>query len=264
MAVNISTDRFQRAFALLSVHEGGYVNHPKDPGGATNKGVTQRTYDAYRERIGQSPRDVRQITDAEVETIYRNQYWNAVRADDLPRGVAYCVFDAAVNSGPGQAVKWLQRVIGVKVDGVVGDETIGMARAMSAHKLIHAYCDMRLAFMKRLKHWSTFKNGWRRRVHEVRAQSIEWASNDVVATQTAESPQPKAEGKESMSATMSDIVRDPRALSAVGGVMGSAGSLASGDGPVQYAFAAVLMVGALVGIWWLVRGKQGAHNAVGD
>lgn len=189
------TDRFPRAFALLRVHEGGYSDHPRDPGGATMKGVTQRTYDAHRHRMEQTPRDVRKITDAEVERIYRRQYWRLVKAYDLPPGVAYCVFDAAVNSGPGRAVRWLQKAIGAKVDGIVGDETIGLARDIPADVLIHKYCDMRLAFMKRLKHWPSFKNGWSRRVHEVRAQSIEWAYNDEIATETAEAPQPKADGE---------------------------------------------------------------------
>lgn len=190
------TDRFPRAFALLSVHEGGYVNDPRDPGGATNKGVTQRTYDAYRRRMKQPTRDVRQITDAEVERIYRGQYWQTVHADKLPDGVAYCVFDAAVNSGPARAVKWLQSVTGASVDGIVGNETIAAARDMSPAVLINRYCDKRLAFMKRLKHWSTFKNGWSRRVHEVRAQAIEWAHNNSVVTDTTASPQAKADGLE--------------------------------------------------------------------
>jgi len=188
------SDRFPRAFDLLKVHEGGFSDHPRDPGGATMKGVTQRTYDAYRFRQKQPPRHVRKITNAEVERIYRTQYWHAVHADDLPPGVAYCVFDAAVNSGPGRAVRWLQTVIGAQVDGIVGNETVGLARDVPPDALIHKYCDRRLAFMKSLKHWPSFKNGWSRRVHEVRAQSIEWAFNDQIATETTEPPQAKADG----------------------------------------------------------------------
>lgn len=187
------TDRFPRAFALLRVHEGGYSNHPDDPGGATNKGVTQRTYNHFRKRRGQKIRDVRLITDAEVEAIYRGQYWNAVKADDLPPGVAYCVFDAAVNSGPGRAARWLQEQIGAKVDGVVGNETIAKAREANPVALINAYCDTRLAFMKRLKHWRTFGRGWSRRVAEVRAQSINWARSRPVPD-SRDTPKAKAEG----------------------------------------------------------------------
>lgn len=251
----MTQDRFPRAFALLAVHEGGYADNSADPGGATMKGVTHRTYDAHRRRRGQTTRDVRQITDAEVETIYRNQYWNAVRADDLPGGVGYCVFDAAVNSGPGQAVKWLQRIIGAKVDGVVGDETISKTREAAPHKLIDRYCDMRLAFMKRLKHWSTFKNGWTRRVKEVRDQSKDWAAG-VTPAPTQEKTQPKAEGPEKISATVKDMVKDPRALATAAGTIGSTGVMSQSEGPIPYAVAAVLVLGALAGVWWLVRGRE--------
>lgn len=192
----MTKDRFPRAFALLKVHEGGYSDHPQDPGGATMKGVTQRTYDAYRRRQKQPTRHVKQITNAEVERIYRGQYWHAVKAEDLPEGVAYCVFDAAVNSGPARAVKWLQSVTGAQVDGIAGNETISKACDMSPAVLINAYCDKRLAFMKRLKHWSAFKNGWSRRVHEVRAQAIEWAHNNAIATDITAEPQAKADGPE--------------------------------------------------------------------
>ena len=250
----MTQDRFPRAFALLRVHEGGYVNHPKDPGGATNKGVTQRTYDFYRRRRGQEPRNVRQITDAEVEAIYRGQYWNAVKADDLPPGVAYCVFDAAVNSGPGQAARWLQRQIGAGVDGVVGNETITKAREADPVALINGYCDSRLAFMKRLKHWSTFKNGWTRRVAEVRAQAINWAQAQPIPESRVE-PQAKATGPEKKAATLKEMAKDPRVVAAATGVVASP-AVASGNGPIQYALAAVMVIVALGALWWLVRGQR--------
>lgn len=247
-------DRFERAFALLAVHEGGYVNHPDDPGGATNKGVTQHTYDNYRTRHGEVRRDVRSITDEEVAAIYRVQYWDAISADDLPEGVAYCVFDAAVNSGPGRAVRWLQAGIGAAVDGVIGNETMGLTAHADPRILIDEYCDRRLAFMKRLRHWPTFKNGWSRRVAEVRAQSKAWAVNaDPLPSKVL--PQAKAEGEESAAATLRDTLTDGKAVGAITGILGSAGTLLSGHGPVQYALAAVLVISALAGVWWLVRGR---------
>ena len=248
-------DRFYRAFALLAVHEGGYVNHPDDPGGATNRGVTQRTYDNHRRRHGLPPRDVRSITEEEVAAIYRNQYWDAVRADDLPDGVAYCVFDAAVNSGPGRAVRWLQSIIGAGVDGVVGDETIGMAVAASPRDLIDAYCAARLAFMRRLRHWPTFKNGWTRRVAEVRAQSKAWAVSGTPEPSQIAQPA-KANGPASAAATLRDTLTNTKSVSTIAGIVGSAGTLLSGNGPVQYAIAAVMVLCALAGVWWLVRGRS--------
>ncbi|MBI1495359.1 glycoside hydrolase family 108 protein [Halocynthiibacter styelae] len=186
-------NRFERAFALLAVHEGGYVNHPDDPGGATNKGVTQRTYDNYRARHGLAPRHVRQITHNEVAAIYQVQYWGAIQADELPEGLAYCVFDAAVNSGPARAVRWLQAEIGATVDGVIGNETLGLASRADAAALIDRYCDRRLRFMKRLRHWPTFRNGWSARVAEVRAQAKVWVAKQEPAVSTI-APQPKADG----------------------------------------------------------------------
>lgn len=251
----MSIDRFPRAFALLKVHEGDYSNHPRDPGGATMKGVTQRTYDADRRRRGLPTQSVRNITDAEVEAIYRGQYWNTVRADDLPPGLAYCVFDAAVNSGPGRAARWLQECLGVPVDGVIGSETIAAAQRVARAGLIDAYCDKRLAFMKRLRTWGTFGKGWSRRVAEVRAQAKAWAA-DADVPETAMAPQPKAEGRESAKATAKDVLTDPRAMAAISGAVGSSGALLSGNGPVQYALAAVLVIAAMAGVWWLVKGRK--------
>lgn len=248
----MSTDSFQRAFTLLQITEGGYANNPKDPGGATMKGVTHRTYDDYRHLHGLPTQDVRKITDAEVEGIYKGQYWDTVRADALPSGVAYCVFDAAVNSGPSQAAKWLQEVVGAQIDGVVGTETASAARKMPAADLINRYCDMRLAFMRRLKTWAEFKVGWARRVSEVRKQSLTWAASAPVR-KTVIPAQPKATGPNTVAAGVSDMLANPAPLGAVAGLLGSAGALTSGDGPVQYAIAGLLIVGALVGIWWVVR-----------
>ena len=168
-------DRFPRALALVLIHEGGFVNHPADPGGATNRGVTQGTYNAWRRRQGHEPRSVRDITDQEVAAIYRAGFWDAIRADQLPPGVAYAVFDAAVNSGPGRAVRWLQAEVGARQDGIVGPQTLGLVDQAEPVALINSYCDRRLRFMQSLRHWPTFGRGWSRRVLEVRKQATEWA-----------------------------------------------------------------------------------------
>lgn len=178
-------DRFERAMRLLAAHEGHYVNHPEDPGGATNMGVTQDTYDAWRRARGLPKQAVGGISEEEVTAIYRAQYWDAVRADDLPPGVGYAVFDAAVNSGPSQAAKWLQRAVGAEVDGVVGVKTLAATRAASPTETIERVCDQRLRFMRRLKHYKTFATGWKRRVSEVREQALIWAraARDGVGSQ---------------------------------------------------------------------------------
>ncbi len=248
-------DRFDRAFDILAVHEGGYVNHPKDPGGATNKGVTQRTYNSFRARQGQGPRDVRDITDLEVEAIYRSQYWATVKADQLPPGLAYCVFDASVNSGPAQAAKWLQEIIGARIDGVVGNETLSKIAGRDVLEIITRYCQMRLAFMRRLKHWPTFKRGWSRRVEEVKKQSLVWATQ-VTPARSVE-PQPaKAQGPARKTEVAKDMLKDGPSWGAITGLLGSVTTLMTGNGPVQYAFAFVLVLLALAAIWWLVRGRS--------
>jgi len=162
------TDRFTGCLPLVLAHEGGYVNHPKDPGGATNKGVTQKVYDNYRRNRGVEPRSVREITRAEIRDIYRFQYWDMVNADRLPPGLDYAVFDYAVNSGPNRAAKDLQRVLRLnQVDGQIGEGTIRAAcDAANAdeEQLIADYCNRRMRFLRSLRTWGTFGKGWKRRV----------------------------------------------------------------------------------------------------
>lgn len=156
---------FEETTSWLLVHEGGYVNHPKDPGGATNRGVIQRTYDGYRDRIGRPRQSVRNITEAEVLDIYRTQYWNAIQGDLLPSGLDYSVYDFAVNSGPARAARNLQALLGVKQDGHIGNITLGALRQRNdIQSLIINLCTNRWKWMQTLSTWSTFGKGWTRRV----------------------------------------------------------------------------------------------------
>ena len=174
-------NNFAQSLRLVLVHEGAFSNHPKDPGGATMKGVTQETYDAYRAKGGQPSRSVRKISGAELEAIYRQGYWAAIHADELPAGVDYCLMDYSVNSGPGRAVKDLQRALGVKVDGVVGLGTLTAVAAADDARLINDVCDRRLRFLRSLKTWSTFGKGWGSRVEGVRASALAMVAGDVAA-----------------------------------------------------------------------------------
>jgi len=166
---------FANALKHVLVHEGGYVDHPRDPGGATNKGVTlavfQRHYGASMTR-----EDLRGITEAQVEEIYKTGYWDKCRCDDLPAGVDYVVFDQAVNSGPGHSAKWLQGAAGATVDGGIGPQTLAAVGGVAADDLINRMCDARLAFLQGLKNWGTFGRGWQRRVDGVRAYGLQLAS----------------------------------------------------------------------------------------
>ena len=121
----------------VNVYEGGYVNHPRDPGGATNRGITQVTYNGFRRRHGRALQSVRRLTDAEHDYIYRTQYWNRVRGDDLPSGVDLAVYDWGVNSGPARSVKALQRAVGAKADGVMGPNTLAAVARFCERRVGH-------------------------------------------------------------------------------------------------------------------------------
>jgi len=157
-------------------HEGGFVDHPRDPGGATNKGVTQAVYDAYRTRKKQRRQSVRHIAQREVEAIYRNEYWDRVSGDDLPDGVNYAVFDYAVNSGVHRASRHLQRIAGVRQDGIIGPATLAAVDRLEPRDIIKRLCDERLGFMRSLRIWPTFGKGWTRRVRMVRRGALELAA----------------------------------------------------------------------------------------
>lgn len=159
---------FETAMPHVFRHEGGFVDHPRDPGGATKYGITRATLSVWRGRPV-SKTDVRRLTRDEAAAIYRARYWNAVRGDDLPAGVDYCVFDAAVNSGPGRAARWLQAAARAPQDGVIGPVTLAAAAGRDPGQLVDDVCDVRLAFLRGLSNWPVFGRGWERRVGEVRS-----------------------------------------------------------------------------------------------
>jgi lysozyme family protein len=168
---------FSRALKLVLAHEGGYVNHPSDPGGATNKGITIGTFRAYVKPSG-TVEDLKRITDEQVATVYRRHYWDAVLGAELPDGVDYAVFDFAVNSGVSRAAKYLQAVVGVGQDGVIGPATVKAARGIMHAKIIHDLCDKRMAFLKGLRTWGTFGKGWTNRVTGVRSEALKMTAPD--------------------------------------------------------------------------------------
>jgi len=160
-------DNFQLCLSYLLKSEGGFVNNPKDPGGMTNLGVTKATYEAY---VGHEVDEatMRSLSPNDVALLYKRNYWDKVAANSLPAGVDYCVFDTAVNSGPSQAVKFLQRALNVNADGVIGSLTIAAAEQRDPAELIEQFCEERLHFMQSLSTWATFGKGWQRRVDEVK------------------------------------------------------------------------------------------------
>lgn len=169
-------DRFATCVAEVLRHEGGYVDHPRDPGGCTNRGITRRALEGWR-REPITCAEVRALSDDEARAIYRAHYWNAVRGDALPAGLDLPVFDAAVNSGRRRGVLWLQQALGgIAVDGVIGPQTLRAARQVNDRAaVIGQVCDLRLAFLRKLDTWPDFGRGWQRRVRAVRQAALAMA-----------------------------------------------------------------------------------------
>jgi lysozyme family protein len=167
-------ENFQSALEAVLHHEGGFVNHPADPGGMTNLGCTKSSWESW---CGHpvDEKTMRELTPADVAPLYKDKYWDKVKGDDLPAGIDYCVFDCAINSGPGRAAKFLQECAGVAADGAIGPATLAAVQSIILPDLINLYCDKRLAFLKELKTWETFGKGWERRVEEVRSHALKMA-----------------------------------------------------------------------------------------
>ena len=160
-------ENWDASFKMVLAHEGGYVNDPRDPGGRTNLGVTQRAWEGY---VG-NPVDedfMRKLTPEVVKPFYKAMYWDKIKGDQLPNGVDYAAYDLAVNSGVGRAAKYLQQIAGVAADGAIGPKSIEAIKACDPEQTVQALCDMRLDFLKRLPTFETFGKGWSRRVAEVK------------------------------------------------------------------------------------------------
>ena len=172
---------FLTALTLVLAVEKGFVDNPADPGGATNLGVTQVTYDKWRKLQGLPLQSVRLITVAEAGHIYKAEYWDPANCDELPSGVDYCVFDFDVNSSEPRAAKFLQHVLYLKPDGVVGSKTIDTASRADPALLCFALCFSRLRFMEQAD-WDDFGKGWSPRVLSVLYQSLKLCSNTASHT----------------------------------------------------------------------------------
>jgi len=178
-------DRFGPCLAAVLAQEGGYSDHPRDPGGATQMGITRRTLAAWRRvrpwwKLPKAA--VRTLGRAEAERIYEALYWVPCRAGRMPPGLDLALFDFAVNSGPGRAVRSLQRLLAVTEDGRVGPRTLAALEASlsrnGAAPVIDRLCAARLGFLRRLLNWASFGRGWTRRIAAIRAAALEMAGTD--------------------------------------------------------------------------------------
>ncbi len=161
-----------RCLAVTLREEGGYFHHPKDPGGKTNMGVIQRVYDKYRVARGQEPQEVRNISHAEVRDIYDKYYWSPLQCDEMPPGVDLAIFDFGVNSGISRSAKYTQRILGVKIDGQIGPDTLHAINTTDPEWFIGKLLDARLSFVNRIPYKKHFIKGWTRRIRRVRADAL--------------------------------------------------------------------------------------------
>jgi lysozyme family protein len=174
---------FDAALAAVLKHEGGWADHPADPGGATMKGVTKRTLEAHLGREVTKD-ELRAISDETLAAIYRRGYWDAVWADELPAGVDYVVFDCAVNSGPRRAILFAQAVARVTQDGAIGPKTLAAIKAAcaeGAEGFIEEYSEARQAFLQALPTFQVFGRGWTRRVDDVEVTAARMSRGEEMA-----------------------------------------------------------------------------------
>lgn len=168
-----------RNFSVALQHtlkeEGGFSDHPQDPGGATMKGITLNVYREYKRNPHLTPVDLKAIPEDEVEAIYRKKYWNACQCDVLPSGVDVCVFDTAVNSGPGRAAKILQECVGATPDGSIGAGTLAALGKADPKLVILDYINKRQSYLESLKTFPVFGKGWTARVSRLKDLALKIA-----------------------------------------------------------------------------------------
>jgi len=167
----VAAENWEKCLKLILHHEGGYVNHPKDPGGETNLGVTKRVYEEWG-----GTKDMKDLTVEDVSPIYKKNYWDRIKGDELPSGLDLCVFDFGVNAGTGRAAKYLQRLVDTTVDGGIGPNSL---RAVDEHvsrwsieQTIDDYQAERQKYYEKLKTFETFGRGWTRRVQETTKEAM--------------------------------------------------------------------------------------------
>jgi lysozyme family protein len=163
-------ENFDAALKAILKHEGGFVNHPKDPGGMTNLGVTKKVWEEW---VGKTvdEKAMRALTPEVVGPMYKKKYWDAVKADDLPDGLDYLMFDFAINAGPGRAIKIMQKAIGTTPDGAIGPKTMQSLKTADQGELVAKFSEEKEAFYRSLPTFGTFGKGWLRRVAEAKTHA---------------------------------------------------------------------------------------------
>lgn len=245
---------------LLS--EGGNDDDPRDPGGRTSRGITQREYNAYRKRKGIATRDVWKADQSEVMDIYRSEYWVPMRCNELHGGIDYVVDDYGINSGIGRPPRVLQTILKLPVTGKMDAATIAAANKADPVKLINAVCAERLHYMQNIrggKLWVTYRKGWTARVSTVKALSLKLAAG---------SPDVQAVKTEDKVAKATHVPSQTVRKATLGGTIGGGGGVAAisqqSGLPTSWVIA-IAVAAAVIGIIvWVLhhRSIEAANNKV--
>jgi lysozyme family protein len=170
-------ENWKASFDMMLESEGGFSDDERDKGnwlpdgrkGSTNLGVTQGVWEEWVGRQS-NEKEMRSLTPAMVEPMYRRKFWDACRCNDLPAGVDYLVFDFAVNAGVGRSAKTLQGAVGTTPDGAIGPLTLAAVNAHTPEELIHEFSEEKVRFYKGLNN-PTFQQGWLNRVAHVKLKA---------------------------------------------------------------------------------------------
>lgn len=242
-------ENFKNIMPYIFSEEGGYADDPRDPGGATNMGITIKTLSAWKGHPV-SKLDVEKLSQADATKIYQQQFWNKIDGDKLPSGVDYAVFDFAVNSGPGRAAKMLQGIVNQPEDAVIGAKTIAAISEHPPEVIINALCDARAAWLKGLSTAAAFGNGWLARVERVRSRALALAANAPIPEHAQAEALPKARQSDT---ALQTVLKTPEALGTMGSAVSGVAAIASGTGPVQYALAIAMIACTVFGLWYFIK-----------
>lgn len=270
----MARQNLEPSLRLLFGDEGGYSNRVTDSGGPTKFGITHRTLAAYRGVPSVTAQQVKDMTIQEAEEIYRRSYWLQSGGDLLPSGLDYAVFNSGVMSGPSRAVKILQSVVGVTQDGVVGVQTVAAVKSYRGgiEQLIRDYCDAYMRFLRGIggkQGFSANGRGWTIRITGVDPKGQWKTTPGVVGNAIAMSRRgavtptnvsdpagaPKANPKDT---SIVETLKKPEAWGPLGGLIGGVTGIASGTGPIQWAFAIIMVAGVLYGLYTLIQRQKAA------
>lgn len=254
---------FAAVMPYIFQEEGGYVDNPADPGGATNMGITIGTLAGWAGH-SETAQDVKNLTKDTATEIYRKQYWDKIDGDSLPSGVDYAMLDFAVNSGPSHAIKMLQQILGILQDGFLGPATFAALSARPPQDIIDRLCDERSAWLRGLAAAATFGKGWQARVERVRSRALALAErpvSDIDAAHSAgisfpHSYEPAYNTRPEAAQSSNPVVNTIQQP----GVLGTLASIVSGlvaiivqDGPLETGLACAMIALSLIGVIYFVK-----------